>query len=70
MSNPKPSAQPAAPEETGARVYDTATPATAKKLEPGVYDAPSPVSGLPIGLIIGIVVAGIIIVFLLFQFVF
>lgn len=70
MSNPKPDGKPAVTEGAGARVYDPTTPATAKKPGPGVYDAPARASGLPIGTIVGIVVAVLIIAFLLFQFVF
>jgi hypothetical protein len=70
MSHPKPDGKSAATEGTGARVYDTATPATAKNSGPGVYDAPSRASGLPIGMIVGVVVGVLIIAFLLFQFVF
>lgn len=70
MSNPKSNNKPANAEGTGARVYDTATPSTTKKSGPGVYDAPSRAAGLPLGMIVGIVVALLILAFLLFQFVF
>lgn len=70
MSNPRPDGKPAVTEGAGAQVYDTAAPATAKKSGPGVYDAPTRASGLPIGMLVGIVVAVLIIAFLLFQFVF
>ena len=70
MSNPKSNDTPAVREETRARVYDTATPAAAKQSGPGVYDAPSRAGGLPLGMIVGIAVALLILAFLLFQFVF
>lgn len=70
MSNTTSNDTPAVTEETGARVYDAATPAAAKQSGPGVYDAPSRSAGLPLGTIVGIVVALLIAAFLLFQFVF
>jgi hypothetical protein len=70
MSNPKSNDKPASAEGSGPRVYDTATTATTKKSGPGVYDAPSRAGGLPLGMIIGIVVALLILAFLIFQFVF
>jgi hypothetical protein len=70
MSNTTSNDTPAVAEETRARVYDAATPAAAKQSGPGVYDAPARASGLPLGMIVGIVVALVIVAFLLFQFVF
>lgn len=70
MSNPMSNDKPTAAEGTGPRVYDTATPVVAKKAGPGVYDAPSRAGGLPVGMLVGIVVAVLILAFLLFQFVF
>jgi hypothetical protein len=70
MSNTRSNDTPAVTEETGARVYDAATPAATRQSGPGVYDAPSRAGGLPVGMIVGIVVALLIGAFLLFQFVF
>ncbi len=70
MSNTTSNDTPAVAEETPARVSDTAMPAAAKQSGPGVYDAPSRAAGLPLGMIVGIVVALVIVAFLLFQFVF
>lgn len=66
MSNPEPTKAP--PESSGPRIYDTTTPAKSTTTPRGVYDAPAARKSLPIGLIIGIVVALLVLAFLFFQF--
>lgn len=69
MSNPEPTKQSS--EQYGPRIYETETPAPSiPSPSRGIYNAPTPRSNLPIGLIIGIIVVVLIVLYLLFQFVF
>jgi hypothetical protein len=69
MSNPNRSDTPTTGDGAGARIYD-ADATTTKKGGVGVYDAPSRASSLPLGMIIGIIVALLVLGFIFFQFVF
>jgi hypothetical protein len=70
MSTPKPSDTTTTPESGRTGIYDTAAPTGAGQGKVGVYDAPERRSGPPLGMIIGIVVALLVLAFLLVQFVF